>query len=134
MVSRAAARARRTPTRLSAALTRLFGEVREGIYVGTLDGDGESTLAANPHLKLMLGYAPEADASEVRPFARERFVDPKARLLFVEQLFRDGAVTDHVLRLRRSDDSPIWVEVTANLDAPSDGGAAQVQALFRDVS
>ena len=134
MVSRAADRARRTPLRLSASLTRLFDAVREGVYIGTLDGGEGSTLAANPHLKLMLGYAPEAEASEVRPFAPERFVDPKARLLFVEQLSRDGAVTDHVLRLRRSDDSPIWVEVTANLDAPSDGGAAQVQALLRDVS
>ena len=134
MVSRAADRARLTPPRLSASLTRLFDAVREGIYIGTLDGDDGGTLAANPHLKLMLGYAPEAEASEVRPFAPERFVDPKARLLFVEQLSRDGAVTDHVLRLRRSDDSPIWVEVTANLDAPSDGGAAQVQALLRDVS
>ena len=134
MVSRAADRASNTSLLLSAALTRLFDAAREGIYIGTLDGDDGSTLAANPHLKLMLGYAPEAEASEVRPFARERFVDPKARLLFVEQLSRDGAVTDHVLRLRRSDDNPIWVEVTANLDAPSDGGAAQVQALLRDVS
>lgn len=134
MVSRAADRARSTPPLLPDALTRLFDAVREGIYIGTLDGRDGSTLAANPHLKLMFGFAPEADASEVRPFARGRFVDPKARDLFVEQLSRDGAVTDYVLRLRRADDTPIWVEVTANLDAPSNGNSAQVQALLRDVS
>ena len=115
-------------------MTRLFDAVRAGVYVGTLEGDDGSTLAANPHLKLMLGFGPEVDAAEVRPFARERFVDPKTRALFVEQLSRDGAVTDYLLRLRRADESPIWVEVTANLDAPSNGGSAQIQALLRDVS
>ena len=134
MVSRAADRARSTPPLLPDALTRLFDAVREGIYIGTLDGQYGSTLAANPHLKLMFGFAPEADASEVQPFARGRFVDPKARDLFVEQLSRDGAVTDYVLRLRRADETPIWVEVTANLDATSNGNSAQVQALLRDVS
>ena len=134
MVSRAADRARSTPSLFPDELTRLFDAVREGIYIGTLDGDDGSTLAANPHLKLMFGFAPEADACEVRPFARGRFVDPKARAQFIEQLTRDGAVTDYVLRLRRADESPIWVEVTANLDAPSNGSAAHVQALLRDVS
>ena len=133
-MSRAADLARSTPPLLSDALTRLFDAVGEGVYIGTLDAEDGSALAANPHLKLMLGFAPEADASEVRPFARGRFVDPKARAQFVEQLSRDGAVTDYVLRLRRADESPIWVEVTANLDAVSKGRSAHVQALLRDVS
>ena len=40
-------------------------------------------------------------------------VDPQARQVFVEQLARDGSVTDYLLRLRRADETPIWVEVTA---------------------
>ena len=133
-MSRAEDRARSTPPLLTAALARLFDAVREGIYIGTLDGEDGGTLAANPHLKLMLGFAPETDASEVRPFERARFVDPEAHAVFLDQLSRDGAVTDYLLRLRRADESPIWVEVTANLDAPPGGSPPHVQALLRDVS
>ena len=115
-------------------MVRLFEAVREGIYLGTLDGDTGTTLAANPHLKLMLGFAPEVDASDVRPFERARFVDPEARAAFIEQLSRDGAVTDYLVRLRRADESPLWVEVTANLDAPASGSSSHIQALLRDVS
>jgi signal transduction histidine kinase len=59
-------------------------------------------------------------------------VDPLARQGFLERLERDGAVTDYLLRLRRADRSPIWVEVTAH----SEAGAAgfRVEALMRDVS
>lgn len=114
------------------ALTRLFEAVREGIYVGTLDPDGcGQTVAANPYLKLMFGYAPETDELAVQPFHEDRFVDPRARRVFVEQLTRDGAVTDYLLRLRRADDTPIWVEVTAHLDR---GEPRRIDALLRDVS
>ena len=82
------------PPPLPDALARLFEVVREGIYIGTLGANTGSTLAANPYLKLMFGYAPDTDAGEVRPFDAERFVDPLARSAFVERLTRDGAVTD----------------------------------------
>ena len=126
--------ARRARTKKSSpipdALVQLFKSVREGIYIGTIDADSSSTLAANPYLKLMFGYVPETDADKVRPFDTERFVDPQARSAFVEQLARDGVVTDFLLRLRRADDSPFWVEVTAHID----GTARRIEALVRDVS
>ena len=65
----------------------------------------------------MFGYAAETPAADVRPFEPERFVDPQARDGFVERLQRDGAVTDYLLRLRRADRTPIWVEVTARAEA-----------------
>ena len=134
MSPRAARRARtKKPPPLPDALARLFEAVREGIYIGTL-GTGGGTLAANPYLKLMFGFAPETDADEVRPFDAERFVDPQARSTFFERLARDGAVTDFLLRLRRADDSPIWVEVTAHVDGAGNGTVRRIEALVRDVS
>ena len=73
----------------------------EGIYIGTLCDGEDTTTAANPHLKLMFGHPPEAEAAAVRPFEPERFVDPQARTDFLERLERDGAVTDYLLRVRR---------------------------------
>ena len=74
------------------------------------------TLAANPHLKLMFGFGVETAEHDVRPFELERFVDPQARDGFFDRLQRDGAVRDYLLRLRRADKTPMWVEVTAHAE------------------
>jgi signal transduction histidine kinase len=111
---------------------RLFESVHEGVYIGTVNGDASRTLAANPHLKLRFGYGAEAPELDVRPFEIEHFVDPQAREGFFGRLQRDGAVTDYLLRLRRADRSPMWVEITAHAEPGRDG--LRVEALVRDVS
>ena len=107
------------------------------MYLGSLsevDGSAGATVAANPHLKLMFGFDSDTDVSEVCPFGVDRFVDPRARSAFVTQLRRDGAVSDYLLRLRRADDSPIWVEVTATLHNADANGSQRLDALVRNVS
>ncbi len=106
--------------------------MHEGVYIGILSSDAARTLSANPYLKLMFGYAAETPQDDVRPFDPERFVDLQARDGFIERLERDGALTDYLLRLRRADRTPIWVEVTAQSE-PACGGL-RVEALMRDVS
>ena len=122
----------------SDAFARLFEAVHEGVFIGTLAPAGARapgvTLAANPHLKLIFGYPPETPEPEVTPFAPDRFSDTIARDDFLERLANDGTVTDYLLRLRRVDDSPVWVEVTARTDAPTSKGGMRVEALVRDVS
>ncbi len=120
----------------------VFQAVPEGVYVGTLGAVSTATLSANPHLKTIFGYPPETAESLVQPFEISRFVDPQARSLFVERLDREGMVTDHLLRLRRVDGAPIWVEVTASATDSRQGGSfdplaaatLHVEALVRDVS
>jgi signal transduction histidine kinase len=125
------------------ALARLFEVVHEGVYLGSLDAKGSTTVAANPHLKLMFGFAADAPDKSVRPFDPDRFVDPQIRATLLERLERDGAVSDFLLRLRRADGQPMWVEVTAHAErsnpetAPENStgeGALQIDALLRDVS
>ena len=111
---------------------RLFEAVHEGVYIGLLRADDTETLFANPHLKLMFGYAGETAVQDVRPFDADRFVDVQARAAFTDRLARDRSLSDYLLRLRRADRAPMWVEVTAH--AESDGDVLRVQALMRDVS
>jgi two-component system, cell cycle sensor histidine kinase and response regulator CckA len=116
------------------AFARLFEAVREGVYIGTLGPDSTATIAANPHLKLVFGYPSETPEANVRPFDRDHFVDPQARIALLERLANDGSVTDYLLRLRRADQSAVWVELTAAADRPAPDGSLRMEALVRDVS
>ena len=120
--------------RRAAAFARLFEAVHEGVYIGTLEPESTSTIAANPHLKLIFGYAIETAEVDVRPFDRDRFIDPQARAALLARLATDGAVSDYLLRLRRADSTAVWVEVTARADSPSEDGGIRIEALVRDVS
>ena len=115
------------------SLARLFDVVRHGLYVGRIGPLGSETVAANPALKLMLGAAPEANDADVRPFDPARFVDPQARGAWLDRLARDGGVTDFLMRLRRDDEAPVWVEVTGTA-AGAAHGWLELHALVRDVS
>jgi hypothetical protein len=91
------------------AFARLFEAVHEGVYIGALDGPETRTISANPHLKLMFGFAADTPETEVGPFEADRFVDPQARDGFIARLDRDGAVTDYLHRRRRADRPAFWV-------------------------
>lgn len=114
------------------AFVNLFEGLREGVYIGLIASDSTATLAANPHLRLIIGWADDVPAADVRPFDLDRFVDPLAREGFLSQLRRDGAVQDHLLRLRRMDGTAVWLEVTAR--AEPIGDALRIEAVMRDVT
>jgi signal transduction histidine kinase/CheY-like chemotaxis protein len=111
---------------------QLFEAVHEGVYIGEVDGSSDRTLSANPCLKLMFGHAADATDEEVRPFDTDRFVDPQARVAFLDRLEHDRSVTDYLLRLRKADRTPIWVEVTARAEPAAQG--LRIEALVRDVT
>jgi signal transduction histidine kinase/CheY-like chemotaxis protein len=117
----------------AAALARLFEAVHEGVYIGTLGVERDVTIAANAYLKAMLGLPGETAEQDVHPLAAERFLDPAGRQALVDLLVAEGAVASYLLRLRRADRSPIWVEITARADEIGTGGI-RIEALLRDVS
>jgi len=115
------------------ALARLFEAVHEGVYIGTIGPDRDVTLAANTHLKVMLGFSLETPELELLPLAAERFLDPLARRALIDRLAADGSVENYLLRLRRADQTPIWVELTARAEL-ADGPNFRLEALLRDVT
>jgi two-component system NtrC family sensor kinase len=123
---------------LAEAFARLFEAAHEGVYIGEVASGGRGrTIAANPHLKLMFGRALETPAADLQPFDASSFLDPQAREAFLAQLARDGSVTDYLLRLRKADGTPMWVEVTAHSETNGPGGGGgtlRIEALMRDVS
>lgn len=115
------------------AFARFFEAAHEGFYIGLLEPERSTTLAANARLKLVLGCPLEAPAAEVRPFDPDRFADAAARASLLERLHQSGAVADHLLRLLRVDGSIAWVEVTATAEPAPSGRGLQVEAVIRDV-
>ena len=125
----------RSSTKLATdAFARLFEALHEGVYIGLITDTKTATLAANPHLRLMFGWADELSAADIRPFDADRFVDEQARLGFLQQLSRDGLAQDYLLRLRRADGSAMWVEVTARAETHPPRKALRVEAVIRDVT
>jgi two-component system cell cycle sensor histidine kinase/response regulator CckA len=116
----------------AAAFARLFLAVHEGVYIGTIGPDVTSTLAANPHIKFILGFGSETPDSEVRPFDSDRFHDAQSRSTLLDRLANDGSVVNYLVRLKRADQTSIWVEITARAEAI--GSGLRVEALVRDVS
>jgi len=114
------------------AFLRLFEGLREGVYIGVVSSTSTTTHVANPYLRLIMGLADDVPAADVRPFDIDRFVDPLAREGFLAQLRRDGAVHDHLLRLRRVDGTAIWMEATARAEPEEDG--LRIEAVMRDVT
>src|SRR5262245_17585582 len=114
---------------------RLFDALHEGVYVGLIAPSGAATtIAANPHLRLIFGWDVGADPSAVQPFAAERFIDSAAHTEFIKHLTQDGQVQSYMLRLRRVDGSGMWAEVTARADRQPGRKGHRVEAVIRDVT
>ena len=125
------------PFDLATALVRLFESVRQGLFFGRVDPESALTLAINPHLKLMLGLAPETPDRDIELFGcggPGGFMDRDTRDVLLERLGRDGAVNDLLLRLRRADGSALWVEMTAHAQPAGSDGGLDVSAVLRDVT
>ncbi|HUR21931.1 MAG TPA: hypothetical protein VMZ90_14040, partial [Vicinamibacterales bacterium] len=54
------------------AFLNLFDGLREGVYIGLLGSDTTATLAANPYLRLIIGWADDVPTAELRPFDLDR--------------------------------------------------------------
>jgi two-component system cell cycle sensor histidine kinase/response regulator CckA len=120
--------------RRAEALVRLFEAAHEGVYIGTLDSVRSRTIIANPQLKSIFGFAPRAAAGDVRPFDPERFVDREARRSLIERLRSEGSIVDYPMRLRRLDETLVWVEVNAIAQPARSPGTIRIEALVRDVT
>jgi PAS domain S-box-containing protein len=116
------------------AFASLFEGLQEGIYIGLIREDETATLAANPQLRLIFGWPEETPRSEIRPLDADRFVDEQARADFLQQLSRDRAARDYLLRLRRVDGVAMWVEVTARAEPVGSAQTLRIEAMMRDVT
>src|SRR5213076_188781 len=56
----------------AAAFARLFESVHAGVYIGACGPDATTTIAANPHLKLIFGYPSDAPEEHVARISKNQ--------------------------------------------------------------
>ena len=115
------------------AFARLCDHARVGAFVGILLDGADRTLAANAQLRLIFGYPLEIDDASIFPFGLERFIDPLARPNLVDRLRRDGSVADFLVRVRRMDLTPIWVEITGWAEAAPGEASMNTRNAVADI-
>jgi two-component system NtrC family sensor kinase len=116
------------------AFSRLFAALEEGVYIGLVGERDTATLAANRRLREIFGWPESTPDSIVRPFDPSRFVDETARAEFLSDLRTHGVVRSRLLRLRRADESAVWIETTARMDPRPGSASLRIEAIMRDVT
>ena len=88
---------------------------------------------ASPATRTLLGYAPE-ELVGLAPSSLVRTEDLKAmQAAFVQASYFGKAATAEV-RMKRRDGSHVWAEIRCRPAAPTDGRAADIVAVTRDIS
>ena len=124
------ARRRDTERSLKASESKyrlLFEQSRDAIIISTSDGD---YLDINPAYEQLLGYS---RAELMRMNALETWLDKEERRAWVQQMERDGYVSDFQCGLRRKDGRGIIALKTSSQRLDPDGRRIY-QTICRDIS
>lgn len=111
-----------------------------GIFENSIDGIlqitmGGEILNANPAMARMLGYSSAEEL--ITTFAengQELYADPEDYRQIVSRLLESGSVHDHEVQFVQSDQSTIWVAISAFLVRDSSGEPLRSEALVTDIS
>lgn len=96
------------------------------------DAEGK-VIMASPSLPRMLGYD-SLDEVIGKDIARDFYLHPEARGYLLEELARNGHVTNYEVTLRRKDGSALIVATNTRLRFDERGTPNGVEGLFRDIT
>jgi PAS domain S-box-containing protein len=109
----------------------LVENVSIGVYRNTM-GDHGRFLQANRAMVKIFGYDSIDEFMKIH--VSDLYQDPGERKLFVEEIRRSGSVKDRELLLRKKDDTPIWVSVTANVEYDDEGNIKWIDGVLEDIT
>lgn len=124
---------RRTEEKLRRAEEKyrsIFERAVEGIFRSTVDG---RFLEANPALVKLLGYESLDELLSVENRADSIMVDRQQRRLYLENIRRDGVVTNYEFQAMRRNGQIIWCSESSRLVRDEDGNETIV-GVVEDVT
>lgn len=108
----------------------LFDGVPIGLYRTTPKGQ---ILEANPALVQMLGY-PDKETYLKLNVVDDLYVDPEDRKLWQTLIDRDGVVLDFEARVRRRDQTVIWMRDSAKVVRDDEGRVLYYEGIWEDIT
>jgi len=110
----------------------IFENVNEGIFQSTQDG---RILSANPAMAKLAGYdSPEELMREVTDIARQIWVEPSKRQELLEEIIRNGYVTNWEARFRWRDGTVAWAAINSRAVRDGNGKLLYYQGTMRDIT
>ncbi|MDY9923001.1 PAS domain S-box protein [Methanobacterium sp.] len=109
----------------------LVENLNVGVYRNSTDPDGYF-IQVNPAFARMFGYDSTSEIMEIK--VMDFYRDPQQRRLFLEDLKRDGSVTGRELHLKKKDNQPIWVSVSAQAHYDANGSINWADGIIEDIT
>lgn len=109
---------------------RLIEDNRAGVYIADDQGN---LMYVNSAFVRILGYTHKEDVLG-KNLAKELYVDPKQRELFLHAMEKTGAVQDYEVRNKRQDGSVAVLSVTSNWIRDESSRIIGVEGIVHDIS
>lgn len=109
----------------------LIENLNVGVYRNTADPEG-TFLQVNPALVQILGYDSPEEIMQIK--VMDLYVNKEDRLLFLEDLQREGSINNRKLLLKKKDHSTIWASVSARAHFTEEGVMNWVDGMVEDIT
>jgi PAS domain S-box-containing protein len=109
----------------------LVENVNIGVFKNTLGSQGWF-IQANPAMLKIFGYDSFEEFRKI--FVSDLYRNPEERKLYIEELLKNGSVSDKELLLLKKDGIPIWVSVTASLRYDEKGNIKWIDGVLEDIT
>jgi PAS domain S-box-containing protein len=110
--------------------TNLLDQIQDVYYRSDPDG---RLVKASRSWATLFGYD---DISECigKSIADDFYVTPADRNLFLEQIYRDGKVTNYEVLLKKKDGTPVLVSTSSHLNVDTAGNVLSIEGTFRNIT
>ncbi|MDY6785505.1 MAG: transporter substrate-binding protein [Cyanobacteriota bacterium] len=110
----------------------IFENAAEGIFQSTPEG---RFLSANPALVRMYGYESFTDlASHATDIGSQLYVCRQQRAMLLDQVERDGSVSEYQVQIRRKDGNLIWVSENVRVVRDAQGKTRYYEGTVQDIT
>ncbi len=110
----------------------IFENAVEGIFQTSPQG---RYLAANPSLARIYGYeSPDELLGSYSDIARQLYLDERKRREFIEEMKKEGKVTNFEAQIRRKNGQVIWISENAREVRNSDGELMYYEGTVEDIT
>lgn len=108
---------------------RLFDTTMDGVLF--VDSGGKIELA-NQAAATILGYQNPQEIMNI--LVVTHYVDPEDRKVLFERLLKGGSINNYELKLKKKDDTPVYVKAAIDIHKDPSGNILASEAIFTDIT